>query len=179
MLLVKFVLQIRVTCWQEILIWVWITFLQGTEDDVVNWLHGNGLWKMARELYEPLWIKGGGHCNWEIYPGYIHHLCRFIQEMKNITTATRLKKEIRESLGLHKRSSTRTAISTKWCCRIKLRRPKCLAAENVGWTHIQSWAHIRMPPPPLGPYPQRPLPLYSYIHSFIYLFKFFIFDIKV
>ena len=126
MLLVKFVLQIRVTCWQEILIWVWITFLQGTEDDVVNWLHGNGLWKMAREPYEPLWIKGGGHCNLEIYPDYIRHLCRFIQEMENITTATRLKK-IRESLGLHKRSNTSTAISTKWCCRIKLRRPKCPA----------------------------------------------------
>ncbi|RVW72704.1 hypothetical protein CK203_056732 [Vitis vinifera] len=72
----------------------------GTEDDVVNWLHGNGLWKMAREPYEPLWIKGGGHCNLEIYPDYIRHLCRFIQEMENITTATRLKK-IRESLELN------------------------------------------------------------------------------
>ena len=103
-----------------------VLVIHGIEDDAVNWLHGNGLWKMAREPYEPLWIKGGGHCNLEIYPDYIRHLCRFIQEMENITTATRLKK-IRESLGLHKRSNTSTAISTKWCCRIKLRRPKCPA----------------------------------------------------
>jgi hypothetical protein len=93
--------------------WGWIN-LQGTEDDVVNWLHGNGLWKMAREPYEPLWIKGGGHCNLELYPDYIRHLCRFIQEMENITTAIRLKK-IRPSL---RRSSNR-------CCRIKIWRPKC------------------------------------------------------
>ncbi|CAK9173452.1 unnamed protein product [Ilex paraguariensis] len=42
---------------------------------------------MAREPYEPLWIKGGGHCNLELYPDYIRHLCRFIQEMENMTTA--------------------------------------------------------------------------------------------
>lgn len=90
-----------------------VLVIHGTEDDVVNWLHGNGLWKMAREPYEPLWIKGGGHCNLELYPDYIRHLCRFIQEMENITTAIRLKK-IRQSM----RRSNR-------CCRIKIWRPKC------------------------------------------------------
>ncbi|KAF3658632.1 Alpha/beta-Hydrolases superfamily protein isoform 2 [Capsicum annuum] len=52
-----------------------VLVIHGTEDDVVNWLHGNGLWKMARDPYEPLWIKGGGHCNLELYPDYIRHLC--------------------------------------------------------------------------------------------------------
>ncbi|KAK7855518.1 alpha/beta hydrolase domain-containing protein 17c [Quercus suber] len=83
----------------------------GTEDDVVNWLHGNGLWKMAREPYEPLWIKGGGHCNLELYPDYIHHFCRFVQEMEKLTTETRLKK-IRQSLRLH----TRHTVSANRCC---------------------------------------------------------------
>ncbi|GJT12269.1 alpha/beta hydrolase domain-containing protein 17B [Tanacetum coccineum] len=32
--------------------------IHGTEDDVVSWLHGNRLWKMAKDPYEPLWIKG-------------------------------------------------------------------------------------------------------------------------
>ncbi|KAL2901264.1 Alpha/beta hydrolase domain-containing protein 17C [Bienertia sinuspersici] len=73
---------------------------RGTEDDVVNWLHGNGLWKRAREPYEPLWIKGGGHCNLELYPDYIRHLCRFVHEMENMTSQTRLKK-IRDDLNLH------------------------------------------------------------------------------
>ncbi|GER48026.1 alpha/beta-Hydrolases superfamily protein, partial [Striga asiatica] len=73
----------------------------GTEDDVVSWLHGNGLWEMAREPYEPLWIKGGGHCNLELYPDYIRHLCKFIQEMENITTQVRLGK-----IRLHKKTKT-------------------------------------------------------------------------
>ncbi|KAL3619497.1 hypothetical protein CASFOL_037067 [Castilleja foliolosa] len=63
-----------------------ISILSGTEDEVVNWLHGNGLWKLPREPYEPLWIKGGGHCNLELYPDYISHLCTFVREMENITT---------------------------------------------------------------------------------------------
>lgn len=99
-----------------------VLVIHGTEDDVVNWLHGNGLWKMAREPYEPLWIKGGGHCNLELYPDYIRHLYRFIQEMENITTEIRLKK-IRQSLGLHQRVDA-TSASAKRCCRIKIWRPK-------------------------------------------------------
>ncbi|KAH7835494.1 hypothetical protein Vadar_026654 [Vaccinium darrowii] len=66
-----------------------VLVIHGTEDDVVNWLHGNGLWKMAKDPYEPLWIKGGGHCNLELYPDYIRHLCKFIKEMENITTSIR------------------------------------------------------------------------------------------
>ncbi|XP_058103997.1 uncharacterized protein LOC131247988 [Magnolia sinica] len=88
-----------------------VLVIHGTEDDVVNWFHGNGLWQLAREPYEPLWIKGGGHCNLELYPDYIRHLCRFIQEMENITTKSRLKK-IRQSL----RPPTRTAAITNFCC---------------------------------------------------------------
>ncbi|KAG6780812.1 hypothetical protein POTOM_013689 [Populus tomentosa] len=70
---------------------------KGTEDDVVNWLHGDGLWKMAKEPYEPLWIEGGGHCNLELYPDYIRHLSRFIYEMENITAEIHLQK-MRQSL---------------------------------------------------------------------------------
>ena len=89
---------------------------QGTEDDVVNWLHGNRLWKMAKEPYEPLWIKGGGHCNLEIYPDYIRHLYRFIQDMENTTTKSRLKKIWQE---------IRRRDESKGCCSFKLCRPKC------------------------------------------------------
>ncbi|KAF1873686.1 hypothetical protein Lal_00027724 [Lupinus albus] len=76
-----------------------VLVIHGTDDDVVNWLHGNRLWKMARESYDPLWIKGGGHCNLELYPDYIRHLCKFIQEMENLTTERHLKK-IRQNVNL-------------------------------------------------------------------------------
>ncbi|CAA0825454.1 alpha/beta-Hydrolases superfamily protein [Striga hermonthica] len=93
-----------------------VLVIHGTEDDVVSWLHGNGLWEMAREPYEPLWIKGGGHCNLELYPDYIRHLCKFIQEMENITTLARLGK-----IRLHKKTKT-----SNRCCKIKCPKfPKC------------------------------------------------------
>lgn len=110
--------------------------LQGTEDDVVNWLHGNGLWKMARDPYEPLWIKGGGHCNLELYPDYIRHLCRFIQEMECMTTEIRLKK-IKQTLRLPKRSDT--TLSTNCCCRVKCSLPNCLNCSNVSCTKYCYW----------------------------------------
>ncbi|KAI4369913.1 hypothetical protein MLD38_018307 [Melastoma candidum] len=31
--------------------------IHGTEDDVVNWLHGHGLWKKAKEPYDPYGSK--------------------------------------------------------------------------------------------------------------------------
>ncbi|CAH8357063.1 unnamed protein product [Eruca vesicaria subsp. sativa] len=93
-----------------------VLVIHGTEDDVVNWLHGNRLWKMAKEPYEPLWIKGGGHCNLEIYPEYIRHLYQFIQDMENTTTKSRLKKIWQD---------IRRRDESKGCCSFGLCRPKC------------------------------------------------------
>ncbi|XP_020216143.1 alpha/beta hydrolase domain-containing protein 17C [Cajanus cajan] len=102
-----------------------VLVIHGTEDDVVNWLHGNRLWKMARESYDPLWIKGGGHCNLELYPDYIRHLCKFIQEMESMTTAKRLKK-IRQSA----KPSKSNPCSTCRCCRVKCCKLKCPECYN-------------------------------------------------
>ncbi|KAK9059391.1 hypothetical protein SSX86_022011 [Deinandra increscens subsp. villosa] len=105
--------------------------IHGTEDDVVDWLHGNGLWKMAKDPFEPLWIKGGGHCNLELYPDYIRHLCRFIYEMETITTKTRLSK-IKPTLRLPKKSKSKSNPKTLSCtnpcscCCLKSGQPDCL-----------------------------------------------------
>ncbi|KAL3619487.1 hypothetical protein CASFOL_037061 [Castilleja foliolosa] len=106
-----------------------VLVIHGTKDEVVNWLHGNGLWKLAREPYEPLWIKGGGHCNLELYPDYISHLCTFVREMENITTHARLQK-IRQSLKLHKMSKTVSTKRSNSCCccwrpKWSMQQPKC------------------------------------------------------
>ncbi|KAL5177022.1 Alpha/beta hydrolase domain-containing protein 17C [Glycine soja] len=50
----------------------------GTADDVVDYSHGKQLWEHCKQKYEPLWIKGGNHCNLELYPQYIKHLKKFI-----------------------------------------------------------------------------------------------------
>ncbi|KAL0329399.1 UNVERIFIED_CONTAM: Alpha/beta hydrolase domain-containing protein 17B [Sesamum radiatum] len=119
-----------------------VLVIHGTEDDVVNWLHGDGLWKKAREPYEPLWIKGGGHCNLELYPDYIRHLCRFVQEMENMNTEIRLRK-IRHTLPLQKRSKSASKNSTNSCCKIQFRRPKCPESSCIKcccwWPKCPKW----------------------------------------
>jgi abhydrolase domain-containing protein 17 len=45
---------------------------------VVDCSHGKQLWENCKEKYEPLWIKGGNHCNLELYPEYIKHLKKFV-----------------------------------------------------------------------------------------------------
>ncbi|CAD6266100.1 unnamed protein product [Miscanthus lutarioriparius] len=107
-----------------------VLVIHGMDDDIVNWSHGKELWKLARDPYDPLWIKGGGHCNLELYPDFIRHLSRFIREMENITTKIRLKK-IRPSLQPRKKAHNRvnTATSTTFtancCCRIRVHKPTC------------------------------------------------------
>ncbi|KAK9079576.1 hypothetical protein SSX86_001249 [Deinandra increscens subsp. villosa] len=98
--------------------------IHGTEDDVVNWLHGNKLWMLAKDPYEPLWVKGGGHCNLELYPDYIRHLYKFIYDMETMTTKTRLTK-IKQKLGLPKKSNPGKSTAGCYCCCIKVGQPSC------------------------------------------------------
>ncbi|KAK1436309.1 hypothetical protein QVD17_02088 [Tagetes erecta] len=98
--------------------------IHGTEDDVVNWLHGNRLWKLAKDPYEPLWVKGGGHCNLELYPDYIRHLYKFIYDMETMTTKTQLTK-IKERLRLPKKSNLGKSTAGCYFCCVKVGRPSC------------------------------------------------------
>lgn len=120
--------------------------LQGTDDDVVDWSHGKELWRLAREPHDPLWIKGGGHCNLELYPDFIRHLSRFVREMETVTTKARLRK-IRPALhqlrkkAAHRASTAATATATttstttftaNCCCRVRVRKPTCPSCGSFG-----------------------------------------------
>lgn len=59
-----------------------VLIIHGTADEVVDWSHGKRLWELCKEKYEPLWIKGGRHCNLELYPEYIRHLKKFIASIE-------------------------------------------------------------------------------------------------
>ncbi|KAF9680679.1 hypothetical protein SADUNF_Sadunf06G0146700 [Salix dunnii] len=63
----------------------WFDIFKGTNDDIVDLSHGKRLWELAKEKYDPLWVKGGGHCNLETYPEYIKHLRKFINAMEKIS----------------------------------------------------------------------------------------------
>uniref|UniRef100_J3LAE6 Serine aminopeptidase S33 domain-containing protein n=2 Tax=Oryza brachyantha TaxID=4533 RepID=J3LAE6_ORYBR len=55
-----------------------VLVIHGTADEVVDCSHGRALWELAKVKYEPLWVKGGNHCNLELYPEYIKHLKKFV-----------------------------------------------------------------------------------------------------
>jgi pimeloyl-ACP methyl ester carboxylesterase len=59
-----------------------VLIIHGTSDEVVDCSHGKQLWDLCKEKYEPLWLKGGSHCNLELYPDYIRHLRKFISTVE-------------------------------------------------------------------------------------------------
>lgn len=59
-----------------------VLVIHGTADDVVDWSHGKQLWDLCKEKYEPLWVKGGNHCDLELFPQYIRHLKKFISAIE-------------------------------------------------------------------------------------------------
>ncbi|KAK9715131.1 hypothetical protein RND81_06G145300 [Saponaria officinalis] len=61
-----------------------VLVIHGTHDEIVDWSHGKRLWELSKEKYEPLWVKGGLHCNLETYPEYIKHLRKFINSMEKL-----------------------------------------------------------------------------------------------
>ncbi|XP_057421243.1 uncharacterized protein LOC130715187 [Lotus japonicus] len=63
-----------------------VLVIHGTADEVVDCSHGKQLWELCQEKYEPLWVKGGNHCNLELYPEYLRHLQKFISTIEKSPT---------------------------------------------------------------------------------------------
>ncbi|KAJ0030581.1 hypothetical protein Pint_14533 [Pistacia integerrima] len=71
-----------------------VLVIHGTNDDIVDLSHGKRLWELAKEKYDPLWVKGGGHCNLETYPEYIKHLRKFMNAMEKISLTKPSNKQL-------------------------------------------------------------------------------------
>ncbi|KAF1877592.1 hypothetical protein Lal_00040308 [Lupinus albus] len=59
-----------------------VLIIHGTSDEVVDCSHGKQLWELCKEKYEPLWLKGGNHCDLELFPEYMRHLKKFISTVE-------------------------------------------------------------------------------------------------
>ncbi|KAL2515453.1 alpha/beta-hydrolase superfamily protein [Forsythia ovata] len=59
-----------------------VLIIHGTADDVVDCSHGKQLYELSQEKFEPLWLKGGNHCDLELYPEYIRHLKKFVSTVE-------------------------------------------------------------------------------------------------
>lgn len=59
-----------------------VLIIHGTNDEVVDFSHGKQLWELCKEKYEPLWLKGGNHCDLELFPSFIRHLKKFVSTVE-------------------------------------------------------------------------------------------------
>ncbi|CAH9090946.1 unnamed protein product [Cuscuta europaea] len=66
-----------------------VLIIHGTADDVVDCSHGKQLWELCKQKYEPLWVKGGNHCDLELYPEYIKHLKKFVSAIEKSSHSKR------------------------------------------------------------------------------------------
>lgn len=83
-----------------------VLVIHGTEDEVVDFSHGKQLWELCKEKYEPLWLKGGNHCNLELYPEYLRHLRKFISAIEKLPRLQFVSGQSTEELSEHSLSAT-------------------------------------------------------------------------
>ncbi|KAL3655413.1 hypothetical protein CASFOL_001199 [Castilleja foliolosa] len=69
-----------------------VLVIHGTADDVVDYSHGKQLFELSQEKYEPLWLKGGNHCDLELYPEYIKHLKKFVSTVEKPPSQRRMSR---------------------------------------------------------------------------------------
>jgi hypothetical protein len=72
----------------------------------VDFSHGKQLWELCKEKYEPLWLKGGNHCNLELYPEYLRHLRKFISAIEKLPRLQFVSGQSTEELSEHSLSAT-------------------------------------------------------------------------
>ncbi|KAF3485771.1 hypothetical protein F2Q69_00055955 [Brassica cretica] len=120
-----------------------VLVVHGTSDDVVNWSHGKQLFDLCKEKYEPLWIKGGNHCDLELYPQYIKHLKKFVSAVEKSphlpngtvpqTEKARSSTDVRESSrpSTDQREKSRTSTDQREMPKLSSTESKDIARASV------------------------------------------------
>ncbi|KAK1268287.1 hypothetical protein QJS04_geneDACA006684 [Acorus gramineus] len=84
-----------------------VLVIHGTDDEVVDCSHGKRLWELSKQKYDPLWLKGGNHCNLELFPEYIKHLKKFILAVEKTQILTNGSSDSSEFSESSRKSSER------------------------------------------------------------------------
>ncbi|KAK7411609.1 hypothetical protein VNO78_03044 [Psophocarpus tetragonolobus] len=93
-----------------------VLVIHGTHDEIVDWSHGKRLWELSKEKYDPLWVKGGGHCNLEAFPEYIKHLRKFLNAMEKLSITGETNKQNNQD-----NSNTKEESKHNKCLRFAIR----------------------------------------------------------
>lgn len=109
----------------------------------MNWSHGKQLFDLCKEKYEPLWIKGGNHCDLELYPQYIKHLKKFVSAVEKSphlpsgtvpeTEKARSSTDVRESSrpSTDQREKSRTSTDQREMPKLSSTESKDIARASV------------------------------------------------
>ncbi|KAL2322114.1 hypothetical protein Fmac_026493 [Flemingia macrophylla] len=97
-----------------------VLVIHGTNDEIVDVSHGKRLWELSKEKYEPLWVKGGGHCNLEAFPEYIKHMRKFLNAMEKLTITGETNKQLTQNPSNNKQNNCSDYKSNK-CLRFSKR----------------------------------------------------------
>ena len=62
-----------------------VLVIHGTEDEVIDFSHGQLIYQRCPRAVEPLWVDGAGHNDIELYPQYIERLSRFIEQELSVS----------------------------------------------------------------------------------------------
>lgn len=55
-----------------------VLVIHGTEDEVIDFSHGLGMYEKATRAVEPLWVEGAGHNDVELYSQYLERLKKLV-----------------------------------------------------------------------------------------------------
>lgn len=55
-----------------------VLVIHGTEDEVIDFSHGLGIYERCTRAVEPLWVEGAGHNDVELYSQYLDRLKKFV-----------------------------------------------------------------------------------------------------
>ncbi|GAB0094159.1 alpha/beta hydrolase domain-containing protein 17B [Sergentomyia squamirostris] len=55
-----------------------VLVIHGTEDEVIDFSHGLGIYEKCAKAVEPLWVEGAGHNDVELYNQYLDRLKKFV-----------------------------------------------------------------------------------------------------
>uniref|UniRef100_A0A2P2IRN1 Protein bem46 n=1 Tax=Rhizophora mucronata TaxID=61149 RepID=A0A2P2IRN1_RHIMU len=126
-----------------------VLVIHGTSDKVVDFSHGKQLWELCQEKYEPLWLRGGNHCNLELYPEYLRHLKKFILTVEKSPSQRNAPRRSTDGIEPPRRSADYFEAPRKSTdCREKPRkstdRPEKLKFHEYRFTNIDKLEKFRV-----------------------------------
>ncbi|ONK71212.1 uncharacterized protein A4U43_C04F6040 [Asparagus officinalis] len=121
-----------------------VLVIHGTSDDVVDCSHGKQLWSLCKEKYEPLWLKGGNHCNLEVFPEYIRHLKKFISAVEKSPAQRNLWRRNADRVEPSRRSTDCFEASRRSTDRREKPRPSADSSKIIRGNDFRVFNALRL-----------------------------------